>query len=69
MLKNFIAWVENQFPGSKEIIDQFTSNLTPAKILQAVGQALLEYESGKDFLTILKDALAALEAPDAPPAA
>lgn len=60
----FTVWrdyIDGKFPGSGSVLDQAAGTIPWAQLMKAITIALTEWQAGKDFLTILRDALAALQ--------
>ena len=56
--KMFVAMLDAKFPGAGEWITKAAEFLPWAKLMSAVVEAVKDWQAGKDFFTILKEALA-----------
>lgn len=56
--------LDSRFPGAKDLILKYADMLPLTKIWAAIQLALVDYQAGKDFLTILQDEIAKWLTPD-----
>lgn len=58
LVMNFILRkLDEQFPGSREFLQQVSTLLPWSKVWQAIQTALIQYRAGENFLSIIKTVL------------
>lgn len=57
MFTIFVEWIDTKWPGSGQLIRAAAEVIPWDKLIRAVTNAIADWQEGKDFLNILKEAM------------